>query len=84
MKEQENNTLRQQHSALKSELQREKARERALEQENALLKSWMEEIEIPEVNPELVSGGTQSEAYSVEHSGAPQGLQPPERPARRA
>jgi len=43
MKEQENNTLRQQHSALKSELQREKARERALEQENALLKSWMED-----------------------------------------
>ena len=43
MKEQENNTLRQQHSALKSELQREKARERALEQENALLKSWMKD-----------------------------------------
>ena len=43
MKEQENNTLRQQHSALKSELQREKARERALEQENSLLKTWMED-----------------------------------------
>merc|ERR1712144_49935 len=37
------NTLRQQHSALKSELQREKARERALEQENALLKTWMDD-----------------------------------------
>jgi len=43
MKEQENNTLRQQHTALKTELHREKSRERALEQENALLKSCMEE-----------------------------------------
>jgi len=43
MKEQENNTLRQQHTALKTELQREKSRELALEQENALLKSCMEE-----------------------------------------
>jgi len=43
MKEQENSTLRKQHSALKSELQREKARERTLEQENALLKSWMDD-----------------------------------------
>lgn len=43
MKEQENNTLRQQHTALKTELDREKSRERALEQENALLKNCMDE-----------------------------------------
>merc|ERR1711904_174755 len=43
MKEQENNTLRQHHTALKTELQREKSRELALEQENALLKNCMDE-----------------------------------------
>ncbi|QDZ19655.1 homeobox domain-containing protein [Chloropicon primus] len=42
-KEQEHHTLRQQHAALKVELQKEKARERALEQENSMLKSWMGE-----------------------------------------
>jgi len=42
MKEQENGALRQQHLSLKTELEREKNREQALEQENALLKAWME------------------------------------------
>ena len=77
MKEQENNTLKLQHSKLKAELQREKARERILEQENEMLRKWMEETsrkmeELKKTSSELF--GKYYENEKKDGGGMPAGL----------